>query len=204
MFNHASEIEDANRRAHREYLNMPEIRTITEAAPTSTGVRIYVGLVIDTPTEAKEWLTKLEEMVAGTTPSPDTPTSPVNPTVKKVLLAAFDDGAPLDPSRYDVMLKALVEVTTAGEKQEIPMAELAEKVGVATGTIRAMNTKLSIRIGRVLEKRAAELKSANPPFPAIQRNIDALLKTTWDKGNPSYRLQPSALSAVQEWLEARA
>lgn len=185
---------------------MSEVHTVTEAAPTSTGVRFFVGVITDTPAVALEWAAKLEEMISEATPDGDISLPDVNPTVKKIILAALDDGADLDRDRYDAMFRVLVEVSSAGREQRISMADLAGQLGLQTGTIRAMNTKLSIRIGRVLEKRADELENAPPNqrFPLLQRNIDALLDTKWDKGNPSYRLTPSALPAIQEWLANRA
>lgn len=186
---------------------MLDVHTLTEAASNETGVRLFVGVVTDKPEVAMEWITKLKSMVSGEPALKSTTLSSLqntNSTVKNVISAALDDGANLDRDRYDAVFKILVNTSLSGPDIRISMQDLASMIGVQNGTIRTMNTKLSIRIGRVLQKRASELKHALPPFPVLKRNIDALLDTKWTKGNPEYRLTPSALPAVQEWLANRA
>ncbi|MCG7391969.1 hypothetical protein MHY87_03515 [Microvirga sp. ACRRW] len=186
---------------------MLEVHTITEASTTDTGVRFFVGVITDRPEVAMDWATKLKALTAGATAH--TPVTlpdfvAVNPTVKEVISQALDEGENLDPNRYDAVFKVLAEVTLAGPDKRISISDLAQKVGLQKGTIRTMNTKLSMRIGRVLGKKAHEIKHATPPFPVLQRKIDALLNTKWTNGNPEYRLTGSALPAIQEWLSKRA
>lgn len=134
--------------------------------------------------------------VAGpvTMPAPDATLEEKIAAQERAVAGGLRNGAKLPKDRYIPYLEALVKITEAGEGKFLPMLDLAAATGVEKGTIRAMNTKMSIRIGRHLKDHP------EPALADLWRNLDAFLFITWDYGNPSYRLTKGALPAVKAYL----